>query len=264
MTLKRRVAQSLFTLGIDYRRPLALVREAGLVRQERRTFELQRSASPFGGLFPQGRRFSCYGDRADSAGSASGHYFHQDLLVARAIFDRAPERHIDVGSRIDGFVAHVASFRQIDVIDIRPLEPVQGIRFIQADIMKPPEDLRGVADSVSCLHALEHFGLGRYGDPVEFDGWIAGFRGLTRLLREGGILYLSVPTSSHQRVEFNAHRIFSIPFIRDFVEPDFLVEDCAMVLDDGSLLTNVDPDSMEAQASFDANYGCSIWTLAKR
>jgi len=50
-------------------------------------------------------------DRFDPGGDASGHYFHQDLIVARRIFERDPRKHVDVGSRIDGFVAHLAVFR---------------------------------------------------------------------------------------------------------------------------------------------------------
>ena len=38
------------------------------------------------------------------------------------IYNSKPKRHIDVGSRVDGFVAHVASFREIEVFDVRPLE----------------------------------------------------------------------------------------------------------------------------------------------
>jgi len=60
-------------------------------------------------------------DKNESGGTTSGHYFHQDLLIARKIFQRNPLRHIDVGSRIDGFVAHVAVFRTIEVLDIRPV-----------------------------------------------------------------------------------------------------------------------------------------------
>jgi len=56
-------------------------------------------------------------DRFDPGGDASGHYFHQDLIVARRIFERDPRKHVDVGSRIDGFVAHLAVFRQVEVID---------------------------------------------------------------------------------------------------------------------------------------------------
>jgi hypothetical protein len=104
------------------------------------------------------------GDFSDSVGVVSRHYFHQDLVVAGYIFASNSERHIDVGSRVDGFVAHVASFRVIEVIDVRPL-PVtthSNIQFFKADLM---HDVGSeLTDSLSCLHALEHFGLGRYGD----------------------------------------------------------------------------------------------------
>jgi len=49
-------------------------------------------------------------DLGDEAGVASGHYFHQDLWAARKVFARRPVEHVDVGSRIDGFVAHLLTF----------------------------------------------------------------------------------------------------------------------------------------------------------
>src|SRR2546430_1015513 len=73
-------------------------------------------------------------DYYDQAGSTSGHYFHQDLWAARRIYHAHPARHLDIGSRIDGFVAHVLSFMPVEVIDIRPLTSnVPGLTFVQAD-----------------------------------------------------------------------------------------------------------------------------------
>lgn len=40
-------------------------------------------------------------------------------------------------------------------------------KFKQADLVRPVEGMAGYCDSLSCLHALEHFGLGRYGDPID-------------------------------------------------------------------------------------------------
>jgi len=59
-------------------------------------------------------------DKYSSSGTMSGHYFHQDLLVARKIYQNNPTKHVDIGSRQDGFIAHVAVFREIEVLDIRP------------------------------------------------------------------------------------------------------------------------------------------------
>ena len=72
----------------------------------------------------------CLTDRFEESGAARGHYFHQDLLVAQRIFDSAPARHVDMGSRIDGFVAHVASFREPEQRDLRENLPFErdGVR----------------------------------------------------------------------------------------------------------------------------------------
>ncbi|MEQ7872931.1 hypothetical protein ABDK56_02865 [Sphingomonas sp. ASV193] len=128
------------------------------------------------------------GDYRENSGSLDAHYFNQDLLVATMIHEAAPANHCDVGSRIDGFVAHVATFRPIDVIDIRPPPNVDhpNIRFHQADLMNPRQSLAGSFDSVSCLHALEHFGLGRYIDPIDPAGHRKGFEAILALVAPGG------------------------------------------------------------------------------
>ena len=77
-------------------------------------------------------------DSLEEAGISKGHYFHQDLLVASYIYNSKPETHVDIGSRIDGFVAHVASFRKIQIIDIRNLNEIghDNISFIKLDLTK--------------------------------------------------------------------------------------------------------------------------------
>jgi hypothetical protein len=40
-------------------------------------------------------------------------------------------------------------------------------------------------DSISCLHALEHFGLGRYGDRLDPNGHETGFLKLLDMLKPG-------------------------------------------------------------------------------
>jgi hypothetical protein len=157
----------------------------------------------------------CLGDRFKESGSIKSEYFWQDLLVAQQIFSHKPFKHVDVGSRIDGFVAHVASFRPLEVFDIRPLNSnIPGVVFKQADLMSIESvnalcaDTDGYCDSLSCLHAIEHFGLGRYGDQVDPFGYKKGIENLSRLLKPGGRLYLSTPIGI-ERVEFNANWVFN-------------------------------------------------------
>ena len=149
-------------------------------------------------------------DFNSEAGVAKGHYFNQDLLVANFIFTDNPERHIDIGSRIDGFVAHVAAFRSIEVMDIRKLSPTKhtNIKFIQKDIMTEENQLYEVCDSISCLHALEHFGLGRYNDPLDPNGHLKGFNNMVKMLKRGGKIYISFPIGE-RKLTFNQRRVFS-------------------------------------------------------
>jgi hypothetical protein len=216
------------------------------------------------GAFPFGDLYPCLGDKTAESGAASGHYFHQDLLVARRIFARSPARHIDVGSRLDGFVAHVASFRQIEVLDIRPLRKrIPNVVFRQADVTQLGPDDGVIADSVSCLHALEHFGLGRYGDAIDPDGHLKGLAGLHAMLRPGGLLYLSVPIGP-QRIEFNAHRVFSLSYLINLLEPQFAIEAISYVDDAGDLFENVNVDAEGISANFGCHYGCGIFELRRR
>lgn len=155
----------------------------------------------------------CLNDRHEEAGATKNEYFWQDLLVARWIHEAMPIKHVDIGSRVDGFVAHVASFREIEVIDVRPINnTIPGVIFQQANLMDSDfflrEEMESYCDSLSCLHVLEHFGLGRYGDPINPQGWQQGLKHMARLLKPGGTFYLSTPIGK-SRVEFNANWVFN-------------------------------------------------------
>jgi hypothetical protein len=198
-------------------------------------------------------------DYVDLAGTASGHYFHQDLLVSQYIYEKNPNKHIDVGSRIDGFVAHVASFREIEVLDIRPLSNSEhpNIIYRQADLMSDVEF--ETTDSLSCLHAIEHFGLGRYGDPIDPKGYLAGFKNLVRMVKPGGTLYISFPIGSQNEVHFNAHRVFHPADIFSWGVSELKLLSFDYVDDQGSLHKNHDLTSGIPLLT----YGCGIYTFVK-
>jgi len=216
------------------------------------------------GDFPFGALNPCLDDRSAGSGTATGHYFHQDLLVARQIHSNNPTRHIDVGSRVDGFLAHVAAFRSIEVIDIRPaLARIVNVSFIQADFTSAmQDDLVECCDSLSCLHALEHFGLGRYGDTVNSDGYLHGLNNLYRALKPGGKFYFSVPIGP-QRIEFNAQRVFSVNHLLARFEGKYVVDQFSYVDDQGNLHENAPLTVQGAGANFGCQYGCGIFEMTK-
>lgn len=118
--------------------------------------------------------FPCLTDYRNNAGDIDFHYFPMDILVSSLIAKSKVKEHFDIGSRIDGFISHLlVSEIEVTQMDIRPLMDIDlgcgisRLRFIQADCT----NLDGIDDnsiySLSSLHAIEHFGLGRYGDNVE-------------------------------------------------------------------------------------------------
>lgn len=206
--------------------------------------------------------FPIYSDYKEQAGSATGHYFHQDLLVANYVSRNNPVRHIDIGSRIDGFVAHVASFRPIEIIDVRELQDTghENIRFKRMDLMSKDSIESNICDSLSCLHAIEHFGLGRYGDPINPRGHLIGFNNLLKMLKPGGTLYISFPVGPADQIFYNAHRVFKPDSILGWQNETALeLMSFSYVDDAGKLHKEVSIDSVPATIQ----YGCGIYTFRK-
>lgn len=163
-------------------------------------------------------------DRFEEAG-VTGTYFWQDFWAARLISEKKPDEHFDIGSRIDGFIGHLACFmKNIHLIDIRPFEfNIPNVDFLQADAT----DLNGIAnnsiDSISALCSLEHFGLGRYGDPIDPKACFKVMHSIDRVLASGGDAYISVPVG-YERLEFNAFRVFYAKTIKEMFPHCDLVE----------------------------------------
>ena len=202
-------------------------------------------------------------DKKAEAGSFRD-YFIQDLYMAQKIFKANPRKHVDIGSRIDGFVANVASFREIELLDIRDVKSkIPNVSFKQADLMNAESIESNYCDSISCLHALEHFGLGRYGDPIDPDGHLKGYKNITKMLISGGTFYFSVPIGP-QRIEFNGHRVFSLPYLLKMVSQDYDVVSFSYIDDLFHLHQDVDIHSKQSDTSYGCNFGIALFELQKK
>lgn len=147
-------------------------------------------------------------DKYSYAGTI-GNYFWQDLWAARLIYKSGIKKHFDIGSRLDGFIAHLlAADIDVTMIDVREFPgEVEGLHTIVDDATSLHQIPNDSIESMSALCSLEHFGLGRYGDPIDPEACFKCFDNIQRKLKKGGRLYISLPIGK-ERVEFNAHRVF--------------------------------------------------------
>lgn len=168
------------------------------------------------------------GDDKNASSSANGHYFWQDLFCAKWIYQRQPSNHLDVGSRIDGFIANLLTFMEVTVLDVRETTAkIPGLKFIVGNAQEPMSTLEGRFESVSSLHSIEHFGLGRYGDPLDTAGHLKGIINISKCVQLYGHLYVSFPIG-RPRVEFNAQRIIHPKWAEEVLE-DFELEECLII-----------------------------------
>ena len=232
----------------------------GFYRRDLKKIKLQKGDNSD---FIFGPRYPILNERFKQSGTISGDYFHHDLLIAQRIFQNNPTKHIDIGSRTDGFVAHVASFRKIEIFDIRPLESkIKNIIFKQADLMIPSNEMLKYCDSISSLHAIEHFGLGRYNDPVDYYGHIKVLDNIYKILKSNGKFYFSVPIGK-QRIEFNAHRVFDIDYLLKLFNNKYKIDRFSYVDDKGDLYDNIDLESMKGHNNYNCHCGSGIFEMTK-
>jgi SAM-dependent methyltransferase len=199
----------------------------------------------------------CLTDRREAGGSASGDYFYQDIWAARKVHESGVAEHVDIASRVDGFVAHCAVFTRVIYVDIRPIQTrVPTIVPKAGSLLALPFPDRSV-NSLSCLHVIEHIGLGRYGDPMDPAGTEKALNELQRVLAPGGHLYLGTPIG-RPRTCFNAHRI-SDParIVRIMNELELL--SFAAVDSTGHLVEGVAPEQFVNQ-----DYACGLFHFTRR
>ena len=187
------------------------------------------------------------------------HYIFHTAWAARILSRTRPVRHVDVGSSLY-FVTSVSAFVPIEFVDIRPARlGLDGLRASAGSLAALPFG-DGTVDSLSCMHVLEHVGLGRYGDPVDYDGDLVAAAELSRVLAPGGRLLLVVPVGARARIQFNAHRIYG-PRQIESMFAGLELETFALIPDDaadGDLVTDPSPALLARQ-----RYGCGCYVLRR-
>ena len=184
------------------------------------------------------------------------HYFYQGAWLARCLKSQSPSRHTDIGSSVL-MVGVMSGYLETTFVDFRPVNAkLKGLTSIGGDILALPF-ADGAIESVSCLHVVEHIGLGRYGDPIDPDGSIKALAELQRIVAKKGRLYLSLPIG-RERICFNAHRVHDAFSILKML-PEMTLIDFSWIDDSGVFHEQSDLSSAQGQV-----YACGLFLFEKQ
>lgn len=205
-------------------------------------------------------RWACLDDRTSSTGF-DRHYVYHTAWAARVLARLKPDEHVDISSSLF-FCALVSAFVRVRFYDYRPpaLE-LDNLEVGRADLTRLPFVDDSLA-SLSCMHVIEHIGLGRYGDPLQVDGDLVALRELQRVVAPDGSLLLVLPVG-RPRVQFNAHRIYSHQqILEQFPVAAWELREFALIPEksaSGGLLLAVSPEEVEQEV-----YACGCYWFQKR
>jgi len=151
------------------------------------------------------------------------HYVYHTAWAARKVREINPVRHVDISSSLY-FSAIISAFLPVDFYDYRPADLVlDNLRSAHANVTKLPFPDNSVP-SISCMHTIEHIGLGRYGDPIDPEAHVTAIKELVRVTEPGGFIIFVVPIGKQPKIEFNAHRIFTYKIVCELFDSAELVE----------------------------------------
>jgi SAM-dependent methyltransferase len=225
-----------------------------------REFLKFRSLSVKGQRFPLlwKDRLPCLGDNTGATGF-DRHYVYHPAWAARVLARTRPAEHVDISSTLH-FCSIVSAFVPVSFYDYRPADlKLGGLASGQADLSALPFADRSVR-SLSCMHVVEHVGLGRYGDPLDPEGDLKAVAELRRVLAPGGDLLFVVPIG-RPKIMFNAHRIYSYEQVLSYFS-GLELKEFALVPDDprdGGLIYDATQEQADRQT-----YGCGCFWFSRR
>lgn len=198
--------------------------------------------------------YPCLSDKLKST-PFDQHYTYHPAWAARILAKTKPAEHIDISS-ILSFSTIVSAFVPVKFYDYRPAAlAISNYHSGFADLKQLPFPDNSV-ESLSCMHTIEHIGLGRYGDELDVNGDIKAIEELKRVLKSDGHLIFVSPVGK-PKVAFNAHRIYSYEQIIEYFSPLQILE-FSLIPDAGGLITNANPELVKEQ-----EYGCGCFWFKK-
>lgn len=151
--------------------------------------------------------YPCLSDRTSTT-DFDRHYVYHTAWAIRKVTEKKPLKHIDISSSLF-FCSALSATVTTEFYDYRPAPlKLSNLQTNFSDLSNLPFPDNSI-ESLSCMHVVEHVGLGRYGDKMNPDGDLKAISELKRVVKQNGTLLFVVPVGK-EKVKFNAHRIYSI------------------------------------------------------
>ncbi|MEI6490417.1 MAG: DUF268 domain-containing protein [bacterium] len=203
--------------------------------------------------------YPCVRDKTITTGF-DRHYVYHTSWAARVVKEINPQFHVDISSSLY-FSGIVSAFIPVHFYDYRPANlALSDLRSEKGDLLKLPFNDRSVT-SISCMHTIEHIGLGRYGDTIDAEGDIKAIAELKRVVSPNGSLLIVVPVGK-PKIEFNAHRIYSYEQILEEIGDEFTLKEFAFIPEtekEGSMVRNADPKIVSG-----SHYACGCFWFVRK
>ena len=188
------------------------------------------------------------------------HYIYHTAWAARVIAETKPSKHIDISSSLY-FSAITSAFVPVEFYDYRPVNlKLDNLKTSEGNLIQLPFADNSLK-SLSCMHTVEHVGLGRYGDPIDPDGDLKAINELKRVLAIDGSLLFVVPIGKIAKIEFNAHRIYTYEQIALYFK-DLKLKEFALIPENGhngGIIRNAEKDNIG-----DESYACGCFWFTKK
>lgn len=198
--------------------------------------------------------YPCVNDKTVKT-AFDAHYVYHTCWAARKVKEIACKKHVDISSSLY-FSGLVSAFVPVDFYDYRPADlKLSNLKSAHCDLNNLHFESESIK-SLSCMHTVEHIGLGRYGDKIDAEGDLKAMKELERVLASDGSLLFVVPVGS-PRIEYNAHRIYSYEMIISAFK-NLKLQEFSMVNDFGQFIENANSNDVKNQ-----EYACGCFWFKK-
>ena len=188
------------------------------------------------------------------------HYLYHVAWAVRKLLTATPDMHCDVGSSLN-FCSIASAIVPTKFIDIRPATIyLNGLTVEARDLTIDDSWKNEEFSSVSCMHVVEHIGLGRYGDTLDVNGDLKAINNLLRSVKKNGQILFVVPVGKPE-IYFNAHRVYSSKWVIEYFSKSCKLSEFYFIPGQSDLPP---VDNCEPEYADQFTYGCGCFHFIKK